>query len=285
VLCRHTPLDRKVWDGVERLVYYVLFPALLVRAILANPFPLATAAPVASAGVILVAVGVALAFAPRALSGVDGHLHASGAQIAFRFNSYVALALCERLAGSSGLALMALLIAVTVPLCNLAAVWPLARQGGLGYGRELLRNPLILATLGGLAGQLMGIRLPGLVDTVLSRMGAAALPLGLMAVGAGLQFGALRAGPRLAVWILSVRHLWLPLAALAVVLVLPLSPPQQEVVMVYAALPTSAASYVLAVRMGGHGPYVAGLVTVSTLVAMAGLPLALAALAWFQAGG
>jgi malonate transporter len=35
---------------------------------------------------------------------------------------------------------------------------------------------------------------------------------------------------------------------------------------------------VLAVRMGGHGAYVAGLITVSTVLAMPGLPLALAAL-------
>ena len=50
---------------------------------------------------------------------------------------------------------------------------------------------------------------------------------------------------------------------------------QQSVVVAFAAMPTASSAYVLAVRMGGHGPYVAGLVTVSTLLAMAGLPLAL----------
>jgi malonate transporter len=32
-LCRHTALDRSVWDGVEQLVYWLLFPALLFVAI------------------------------------------------------------------------------------------------------------------------------------------------------------------------------------------------------------------------------------------------------------
>ena len=55
-------------------------------------------------------------------------LHASGAQVAFRFNSYVALALAERLAGIQGVAWVALLVALCVLLCNIAAVaWPLAR--------------------------------------------------------------------------------------------------------------------------------------------------------------
>jgi len=39
-----------------------------------------------------------------------------------------------------------------------------------------------------------------------------------------------------------------------------------------------ASSYVLAVRMGGHGGFVAGLVTLSTVIGMLGLPLALLAL-------
>jgi malonate transporter and related proteins len=225
-----------------------------------------------------VLVGVALAYGLRAFRGVDPHLHASGAQIAFRFNSYVALALSERLAGGPGLAWMAVLVAVCVPLCNVAAVWPLARQGGQGFARELVRNPLILATLAGLVFNLLGWKLPELANTTLSRMGAAALPLGLMAVGAGLQLGALREGPKLAASLLFIKHLALPAVALAAVLGLGLPAPQQAVVVAFAALPTASSAYVLAVRMGGHAGFTAGLVTVSTMLGMLGLPLWLAAL-------
>jgi malonate transporter len=65
---------------------------------------------------------------------------------------------------------------------------------------------------------------------------------------------------------------------------LQLPPAQQAVVVAFAAMPTASSAYVLAVRMGGHGGYVAGLVTVSTLIGMAGLPLALLALRSFSAG-
>jgi predicted permease len=44
----------------------------------------------------------------------------------------------------------------------------------------------------------------------------------------------------------------------------------------FASLPTAASAYVLAARMGGRGEFVAGLVTVSTLIGMASVPLALA---------
>jgi predicted permease len=176
---------------------------------------------------------------------------------------------------------MAVLVAVCVPLCNAAAVLPLARHGGQHLGRELMRNPLILATLGGLIANLLGLRLPDPVGTVLQRIGSAALPLGLMAVGAGLQFGGLAASKALAAGLLGVRHLVLPAFALGLGLWLRLPPLELTVLAAFAAMPTASSCYVLAVRMGGNGPFVAGLVTLSTLLGMLTLPVWLALrIAW-----
>jgi predicted permease len=155
-------------------------------------------------------------------------------------------------------------------------VWSLARDGGHHYGRELLRNPLILATVAGLAANLAGVTLPGLAATTLQRLGGAALPLGLMAVGAGLRMGALREAPGLAASLLAIRHLVLPALALLLVRALPLAPTEQAITVMFASLPTAASAYVLAARMGGRGEFVAGLVTVSTVLGMASVPLALA---------
>ena len=71
LICRYTPLNRPVWDGAERLVYYVLFPALLFSAILRNPLQLGSALPLAGAGLVVVAAGIGLAYALGRLPGVD----------------------------------------------------------------------------------------------------------------------------------------------------------------------------------------------------------------------
>ena len=282
LICHHTALDRPVWDSAERLVYYLLFPCLLFQAIVRNPIRPAEMLSLGSVGLAIVATGIVLAYALGRAPGVDPMTHASGAQTAFRFNSYVALAMAERLAGAPGVAWQALLMSVCVPVCNVAAVWPLARQGGHGYLKELARNPLILATLSGLACNLGGVQLPELAATTLSRIGAAALPLGLMAVGAGLRFGALREAPWLAAGLMAIRHAVLPVVGIVLVIWLQLPPAQQAVMVAFAAMPTAASAYVLAARMGGNGAYVAGLVTVSTLIAMVGLPAALMALGWLR---
>ena len=281
VLCRFTALNRPVWEAAERLVYYVLFPVLLFNSILKSPLQPAQTLSLAAAGVATVGCGIVLALALKHWPGVDARLHASGAQVAFRFNSFIALALSERLGGPQALAWMALMIALCVPLCNVAAVWPLARHGGHHYGRELLRNPLILSTLGGLVANLAGLQLPEAVGTTLQRIGLAALPVGLMAVGAGLRLGGLKASPALAAALLGLRHAALPLIAIGLTspqaLALPAA--QRVVVVLFAALPTASSAYVLAARMGGDGSYVAGLVTVSTLLGMISVPLWLAVLA------
>ena len=279
-ICRLTPLNRPVWDAAERLVYYLLFPVLLFNSIVKSSLAFTQTINLALVGLGTLLCGIVLALALKYWPGVDARAHASGAQVVFRFNSYILLALAERLGGAQGLAWAALIIALTVPLNNFAAVWPLARQSGQHLGRELLRNPLIIGTVAGLVGNVAGLKFPDAVSTTLQRIGLAALPLGLMAVGAGLRLGGLKAAPGLAATLLALRHVALPMIAIGLAFALGLSPEQRLIVVLYASVPTASSAYVLAARMGGDGSYVAGIVTLSTLLGMFSIALWLAVLGW-----
>ncbi len=281
-LCRGTALNRPVWEAAEKLVYFVLFPVLLFSSIVKSPLQPSQTIDLAVAADGTLLIGIAAALALMWWPGVDKLRHASGAQIAFRFNSYIALAMSERMLGAQGVAWMALIISISVPLCNVAAVWPLARHGGHSYLREIVRNPLIIGTVAGLLANASGLQFPEAVGTVLQRIGVAALPLGLMAVGAGLTLGGIRSAPGLAASLLAIRHLLLPAVAIGLTLLLHVSPVQRSIVVLFAALPTASSCYVLASRMGGDGGFVAGLVTVSTVLGMFSIPVWLAALAWLH---
>ncbi len=282
LICRYTALNRTVWEQVESLVYYLLFPVLLLYSIVKNPLDLAAASGLIGAGLCLGLAGVALAYSLPRLPWLGRHIdareHAASAQIAFRFNSFIGLALAERLAGSQGAQLIAVLIGVCVPLFNIAAVWPMARHAQRGFLRELVRNPLIVATAVGLAANLLGLRLPDWLAPTLSRIGASAIALGLLAAGAGLQFGQLSQAKALAVAVLSIRHFLLPLLALGLAKAFGLSAVQATVLLAFSALPTASSAYVLAARMGYNGGYVAGLVTLSTALGILSLPFALGVL-------
>ncbi|MET3417234.1 MULTISPECIES: AEC family transporter [Variovorax] len=280
LLCRYTALDRRVWDQVESLVYYFLFPVLLFHSIVRSPLDFGATSSLLTAGVGVGLSGIALAYALPYVPGLRSHIdrrdHAASAQIAFRFNSFICLALAERLAGPQGLLLIAVLIGVCVPMFNIAAVWPMARHAQSGFARQLVRNPLIVATVAGLLANLLGFTVPGWATPTLTRIGAASLALGLLAAGAGMQFATLGRGKVLAVSVLSIRHLLLPLVAWGLSHALRLDATQASVLMAFSAVPTASSAYVLAARMGYNGPYVAGLVTLSTLLGVASLPFALA---------
>jgi predicted permease len=282
LVCRFTALDRTVWEQVESLVYFFLFPVLLFQSIVRTPLDLGAASSLIGAGLLLGVSGIGMAYAVPHLPGLRGRVeareHAGAAQVAFRFNSYIGLALSERLAGSQGLLMFAVLIGVCVPLYNVGAVWPMARHAQTGLLRALARNPLIIATALGLAANFSGLHVPAWMAPSLSRVGGASLPLGLMAAGAGMQLGHLAQQKLLTAALLSIRHLLLPLVAMLLAWAFRLPAVEATVLVAFSALPTASSCYVLASRMGYNGPYVAGLVTLSTVCGMASLPLALGVL-------
>ncbi len=279
LVCRYTALNRNVWSQVETLVYYFLFPVLLFHSIVKSPLNFSTESSFLAAGLILGCCTVGLSYVLPFIPGLH-HLftkreHAASAQVAFRFNSFIGLALAERLAGAPGFLLIAVLIGVCVPLFNTAAVWPMARHGERGFLRELVRNPLILATASGLILNLLGFRIPEWLVPTVSRIGSASLALGLMAAGAGMQLSSLSRAKLLGICLLAIRHFIAPLIALGLSIAFGLTITQSTILLVFSALPTASSAYVLAARMGFDGSYVAGLVTLSTLLGVLSLPFAL----------
>ena len=107
-------------------------------------------------------------------------------QCGFRFNTYLALAAAARIGGAEGVATMSLLVGLLVPFVNVVAVAALARGQGWRIAGAIARNPLVLACVAGIAWNAVGPPMPAMAGRILELLAAAALPLGLLAVGAGL---------------------------------------------------------------------------------------------------
>ncbi|ARP87588.1 AEC family transporter [Bordetella genomosp. 9] len=269
--------EREFFAGLERLVYFVLFPALLFQAILRTPLSAGSAALLLQAVALVLAAGYAAAWLARPVLRAEPLAHASVAQCAYRFNTYIGLALSASLDGARGQTVMAVLVGLAVPVANVMAVHTLARHNGGNLVRELLRNPLVLSTMAGLACNFGGVQLPGPVDTFLARLGAAAIALGILCVGANLSWQGGRRQGALIAWMVAVKLAVLPLVAIGVARLLGLPPLDARMLLVFAALPTASASYVLAMRMGGDGRLVAVVISLGTLISAASIPLWLAA--------
>ncbi|WP_313389725.1 AEC family transporter [Achromobacter aegrifaciens] len=265
--------SREFFAGTERLVYFVLLPALLFQSILRTPITAGNAAMLLQACAAVIATGVALTWLARWALRPSPLSLASSAQCGYRFNTYLGLALSASLGGAQGQTVMALIVGFAVPMANMAAVYGLARHSGGNLLRELARNPLVISTLAGLACNLAGVHLPGPLDTALGRLGAAALALGIMCVGASLSWEGGKGHGALIAWMLGVKLLALPAAALLIAHLLTLPPLESQMLLLFAALPTASAAYVLAMRMGGDGRMVAVLISLGTLLSALTIPL------------
>ncbi len=273
LLSRITSWGRDFWSGLEKLIYYVLFPVLLFTSIARTQIDFTAAAPAIKTAVITAMCGMALGFLAKPLFKLEDKTFASGFQTAFRFNSYIGLAIMGRLHGDAGITAFGIVICLVVPLANLASVWALARNSKLNLARELAQNPLIIATLGGILFSLSGFKLPEVALLLFNRIGAASLACGLIAVGAALQLkdGFKHLGPM--VYWTSIKLLVLPIIAYFLGGALGVTGLYFDAVMLLAALPTATSAYILAVRMGGNGQIVAILITISTVTAMLTIPI------------
>lgn len=265
-------LARSFWEGAEKLVYFVFFPALLFAAISRSNLALGQTAFVVQIAIITMLAGSALGLLTRFIPGMNRTDWASGVQCAFRFNTYIAFAVASRAAGSEGLALMAVTIGFTVPLANLLAVSFLANTFHPGrLFKELSRNPLIIGTVAGLVANIFSLNPPEIVYNLLDRASSAALALGLLCVGAGLSFAGIQntTGRIQAASITAIKLLVLPALAWGLCIWFGVTGMQRELAVLFAAMPTATSAYILAARMGGNGPLTAGLVSLSTLASMA----------------
>jgi len=274
-LRRWMSLGDHFWSGIERLVYFILFPALLVNAILKTRLDLAAAAPLLLTALGAMAVGMALSWVARPLFALRPMVFASLFQCGYRFNSYIGLAAAGLLFGTPGIAALGLIVGVAVPFANLSSVWMLARHGETGVWRELGRNPLIWATFAGLLLNLAGFEAPRPLATFLGRLSDASIALGLLAVGAALRLQGQADRPGIlgaSLYLSLIKLAALPAAAMLIGKWIGLEGLYYGVAVLFASLPTASSAYILTMRMGGDGRSVAWVISATTLLSMLTMP-------------
>lgn len=264
------------WIGLEKLVYFILFPALLFNAITRQAIDLAAALPLALGGAGIMGCGILLALGVRPLLHLPPMQYASLFQCGYRFNSYIALAIAGKLNGAAGIAAMGLVCGVTVPFANASAVWMLARHSEKGLLKELASNPLIVGTVAGLIWSATGLGIAEPIRAFLGRLSDASIALGLMSVGAALKLRGGLPGLRIKIAagaMMTIKLALLPALTLVALPHVGLTPVQADTLLIYATLPVASSAYILAQRMGGDGQSVAWVISATTLLAMVTMSL------------
>jgi len=272
------------WSSLEQLAYYVLFPALLMTSLTATPLRSLTVLPMVSAlisGVFAITFFLLLL---KPILPISGASFTSAFQGSLRFNAFIGLAILNALEFKSGIALAALALAALVPLLNILSVLILTAFAGKEkisaqqIFLSLLRNPLIITCVVGITVNLLEIKIPAAFQNTLILLEKSSLPLGLLAVGAGLQLSAIKDGLIGILLATSVKLALFPAAVWFFCGIFGADASATFVAVLFTSLPTAASSFILARQMGGDAVLMANILTVQTAAAMGSLPFLLSLL-------
>ncbi|EWY41883.1 transporter [Skermanella stibiiresistens SB22] len=281
LLRRRRFVDDAFWVPAEKLTYYVFFPLLLLDNLSRATLGDLMVVPMGLSLVLAVLTTAAILYASRRHLKLDGPAFTSVFQGSVRPNTFVGLAAAAALFGKPGVTLFAIGLATVVPLVNVLCVVVLSRHG-TGNGTSfravalgILRNPIIIGVASGAALNLTGIGRPPLIGPVFEILGDAALPMGLLAVGAGLDMAAARASGGAVLQSSVLKLLIVPGLTALYGAAFGVHGLTLTVAVLFNSLPVAASAYVLARQMGGDSRLMAGMITAQTVLALPSIPLAL----------
>jgi malonate transporter len=281
IALRRAPfIDQSVWPGLETLGYYLFFPALLFLTLATADFSGIQLGTVALVSLIAIAVMTVLLLCIHPVARARGMTDASYTslfQTSSRWNAFIALAIAEKLTGASGLALVALVMAVIVIPLNFINVIMLVWYGTgarslVTLAKRIAGNPLILGCVAGIIINAMPFGIYPPIEQAIDLIARASLGLGLLMVGAGLKLtDALR--PRTAVLApVALKLLLFPAIMVALAAGFGLSGETVIILALCGAVPTAMNGYLLARQMGGDAPLYAAITTVQTVASFLTIP-------------
>lgn len=269
------------WAGIDKLNYYLLFPALIFVSALGSQPSAADLGVIGGGvwGVMFLACGLGWLLRPL---GPERFLDFAGMwQTAWRFNTALSMVAVQALPAEYR-GLMSIAVGLGVPMANILAVSALSRGHAMGWRPTLIHvatNPLLVASVSGVVLSLLAVQLPEPVLGALRRLAQTAIPMALLSIGAAIDWRLIARMGRFEAALNAIKLLVLPAVMLAATKLLGVAQGPRMVLVLFAALPTASAAHVLASVYGADRAAVARLIAQSTILGCATLPLWLLAVA------
>lgn len=261
-------LTDEFWRGAEKLNYLILFPVLLFNNLAYIKLELATITQVLLALFIIIIITALTLWVAKAFFHIPIARFGVYVQSQIRFNTYIGLSIMSLLFGAQGMQMFAMMIALAIPLVNVISVLAFSQGQGLKPAQilfSLIKNPLILGCLVGIIFNLLQLSLFSGLEQLFKILASMSLPLGLICVGAALQFADLKHDYSRLLLNTVGRLMVVPGLAYLICYALNLNQFETIVLVVFFALPTASASYILTRYFNGDSQLMAGVISLQTL--------------------
>lgn len=228
---------------------------------------------------ILIMVTVLMIIVPRVIR--EKRKVGAFIQGAYRSNFLlIGLPLAKNLFGDIGVATASLALPLVVPIYNFCAVLVLTmfseknKELKFSYSRlalEIVKNPLIIASLLGLAFGVLGFKLPIALDNGIRDVGSIATPLALILLGGQFCFSDLEGNLKYAISASLLRIIILPLMVISAAVLLGFRGIELSTILIIFASPSAISGYVMAQNMYNDAQLAGQIIVITTFSSAASL--------------
>ena len=277
--------------GIEKLTFFLFFPALLANTLYRADFSMIAASDSALAFItgiaIIMCVGYLARIPVQKLFGIGPASFSSVYQGFTRWNAFIALAVAETFSDPNAVTIVVIGIGVLVVPSNLINVLVVAKLGSANVTnrqivRMVLANPLILGVLAGLALNVSGIALSKPLEVTLDLASRSGLPLGLVLVGTGLAFRMSMSSFSAALLSTLLKLVLVPLVYVTLAYWFGIRGNELIIVGLCGAAPTAMNGYLIAKELGGDAPLYAAIATLQTVAGIFTIPLVIEVTTYFS---
>ncbi|CAA14831.1 Lysine--tRNA ligase [Rickettsia prowazekii str. GvF12] len=268
--------SEEVWRGIEKLSYFILFPAMLFNYVSTADLSVTSIIKLVVAliiSTILVSLGLIIY---QKKCNIDKVQFTSIFQGSIRYNSYIFFGVSSPLLGPSGLSIVAVISSYMIIFTNILSAMIFAyyipnksvtntlRTSFVLMMKLIIRNPLIIASLVGFIFNYSNLELYLGLKKTLDSLSNAALAIGMLNVGAGLNFTIRQELLHNVMLTSFIKLVAFPLVSVIVLWLMSIEGINRSVGILYSCLPCASTAYVLSRQLDGDPDSMASIITFTT---------------------
>ena len=268
-------LQEGFWDGLNRAIYFVFFPSLIVYKLSTTKLDYESGLDILLVGLI----GLAIMTAVAVISSKAFDLRKTDlpvmVQAFIRFNAFLFLAFVDVLLEEEFFVFAILISVMSIIFVNTLSVYFLSAQDDakswealVNTGGQLAKNPLVIASIVGLFINGFALTLPPVAENSLRLLSEPTLVLGVLSVGAGLHWRNLWERKYLVLYICATRLILHPLIVFVIGRWFGLEEPLLFMLCLFAGNSTAISSYILTKEMKGDHQLMSSVITALVLFSL-----------------
>jgi malonate transporter and related proteins len=268
----------------DKLIYYIFFPALLFWKIGGSSMATTASWDLCKAALCAIVALYVLSGIGIKAFGVSDYQAGTFSQSCYRFNTYVGMAIVLNAVGEEGVRHFGILIGIVIPIINVFAVSALIWFSEMRFSptdkyrftaKAVISNPLIIACIAGILYSKCIGGFPTFIENTLQLAAFITLPLALLSIGASLTLKNIRHYLKPSLIASVYKLLLLPAAGYFFLKIFGVTGIPFKTGMIFFALPTSTAIYVLSSQLGSDTDLASATIVLSTMLSFVSLSVVL----------